>query len=247
MDGNAELPHERLFPWPEEKGESNSDFVKRLDDFSLTFQKRLKERQEELKQKVDKKLKKARRFELGELVLVARDVRKKGKAKKFLPLYIEPYQIFNQIPPVTYLIEDVPARRKKKTRRRFPAHVSQLKPFQVPHDYEWDAGPQRTKARDPPSLARKRTRSGRQEKLPVVYDYFEIDSSPRSGKNADFRQENHGQERPSVIVLGRKKRREDEGHSERRKRRKNWTTGGRRAGVGEEGEKERKERHSGEK
>jgi hypothetical protein len=174
---------------------------------------------------------------------VARDVRKKGKAKKFLPLYIGPYKIVNQITPVTYLIEDVSARRKKKTRRRFPAHVSQLKPFQVPHDDKWDAGPQRTKTRDPPSPPRKRKRS----ELPVVYDDFELDSSPRSGKKADFRPENHGQERPSVIVLGRKKRREDEGHSERRKRRKNWMTGGRRAGVSEEGEKDRKERHSGEK
>lgn len=196
----AELPHERLFPWPEEKGESNSDFVKRLDDLILTVKKILKERQEELKRKVDKKRKRAKRYELGELVLVARDVRKKRKAKKFLPLYIGPYQIVNQITPVTYLIEDVPARRK---------------------------------TRDPPSPPRNRTRSGRQVKLPGVYDDFELDSSPRSGKKANFRPKNHGQERPSVIVLGRKKRREDEGDSERRQRRNNWTTGGRRAGVGE--------------
>jgi hypothetical protein len=80
------------------------------------------------------------------------------------------------------------------------------------------AVPQRTKTRGPPSPPRKQTRSGRQVKLPGIYDDFELDSSPRSGKKRDVRLENHGQESPSVIVWGRKKRREKEGDSKRGQR-----------------------------
>jgi hypothetical protein len=80
----AELPQESLFPWPGEESESYAEFVKILTDLRLTVQKKLRERQLKLKPKIDKKRKWTRVYNLGELVLVIRDISKKGKSRIFL-------------------------------------------------------------------------------------------------------------------------------------------------------------------
>jgi hypothetical protein len=46
-----------------------------------------------------------------------------------------PYQVANRITPITYMIEDVPVRKKKKTWKRFLA-LSQLKSIHLPRDNE---------------------------------------------------------------------------------------------------------------
>ena len=68
----------------------------------------------------------------GDLVLVRRRPRTQGLSKKFLPKFIGPYQVRRRLGPVTYLVEDVPARRRKRVWRSFPAHVSQIRAFRVP-------------------------------------------------------------------------------------------------------------------
>ena len=174
----ADLPHERLFPWPAEEEEPHDDFVKRLTKLKQSVRDRLKKQQRSLKEKIDKKRKKAREYKSGDLVLVARDIQKKGKAKKFLPRYVGPYQVVKRITPVTYLVEDVPARRRTKTWRRFPAHVSQLKPFRVPRDDEWEkmTRSKRTTGSTPPPT--KRTKSGREVKTPTALKDFQLETTP---------------------------------------------------------------------
>lgn len=110
----AELPHKRLFPWPTEDLEPLVKFMKRMAEQRLSVRENLKARQEKLKKNIDKKRKRARVCKPGDLVLVSRDITKKGKTRKFLLLYIGPYQVVKQVTPVTYLVEDVPARRKEK-------------------------------------------------------------------------------------------------------------------------------------
>jgi hypothetical protein len=53
-----------------------------------------------------------------------------------LPKYIGPFQIVKKVAETTYLVEDLPSRRKRKKVRRFNAHVVQLKSFRARSD-EW--------------------------------------------------------------------------------------------------------------
>jgi hypothetical protein len=80
----AELPQESLFPWTGEESQSYAEFVKVLTDLRLTVQKKLRERQLKLKLKIDKKRKWTRVYNLGELVLVIRDISKNSKSRIFL-------------------------------------------------------------------------------------------------------------------------------------------------------------------
>jgi hypothetical protein len=87
--------------------------------------------------------------------------------KKLLPRYIGPYKIVKQKSSVTYLVEDIPAMRKRKVWRRFLVHVSQMKPFKTPQDDEWTRNHFRTDKIEAEIVieksanAVKRTRSGR--------------------------------------------------------------------------------------
>lgn len=63
---------------------------------------------------------------VGELVLVRRNLIKKGKTKKFLPEFVGPYQVVKKVCETTYLVEDWPANWKKKQFIRFNAHVCQI-------------------------------------------------------------------------------------------------------------------------
>ena len=132
------LPHESLFPWPAEEDVSNLKFIERLRELQRTVRSTLLVKQKKVKIAVDKKRKKAHLYSPGDLVLVARNITKIGRTKKLLPLYIGPYQVVKQKSPVTYLVEDIPAMRKRKLWRRFTAHVSQMKSFKTPRDAEWD-------------------------------------------------------------------------------------------------------------
>ena len=68
-------------------------------------------------------------------------MKKKNKTKKFLPKYVGPFQVVKKICPTTYLVEDLPAKRKKKRFRRFNVHVVQIRMFHPREDVEWDDWP----------------------------------------------------------------------------------------------------------
>ncbi|KZR97561.1 Uncharacterized protein APZ42_007487, partial [Daphnia magna] len=88
---SSELSHERLFPWPESKMERHQDFLKRVADFRTEIHTRLQEKQAKLKNRTDKNRRKQQLFQPGDLVLVARTIRKTRLTKKLLPRYIGPY------------------------------------------------------------------------------------------------------------------------------------------------------------
>ena len=162
----AELPHERLFPWPATEVERHQDFLERVADFRTEIHERLKSKQQKVKARVDRKRKDPQQYAPGDLVLVARTIRKPKLTKKLLPSYIGPYQVVKRIDPLTYLVEELPASRKRRIWRRFPAHVSQLKPFRTPQDnLNWLTRVSR-KSAVAPKKTDIITRSGRRSIIP---------------------------------------------------------------------------------
>ncbi len=63
--------------------------------------------------------------------MLVRRMLKKELTKKFLP-----FQIAKKVAETTYLVEELPSRRKRKVVRRFNAHVVQLKTFRA-RSNEW--------------------------------------------------------------------------------------------------------------
>lgn len=72
----------------------------------------------------------------GDLVLVRRPVRRKGKATKLLPKYKGPCEVLRQTGPVSYRLRDLNASREAS--RTFPAHRSQLKLYVSRHTFSQD-------------------------------------------------------------------------------------------------------------
>lgn len=62
-----------------------------------------------LKNKTDKKRQSRRLYQPGDLVLVARTLRKTKLTKKPLPRYIGPFRIVKRVSPLTYLVKKIPA------------------------------------------------------------------------------------------------------------------------------------------
>lgn len=54
-----------------------------------------------------------------------------GKTTKLLPRFTGPYQVVRRVCPNTYLVEDLPARRRRRRWRRLNAHVSQIRVFRT--------------------------------------------------------------------------------------------------------------------
>ena len=65
-----------------------------------------------------------------------------------------PFQVARQKCDNTYLVEDLLAKRKKRTWRRFNAHVAQMRLFHVRSDFDWrpedDDGPLEDECTDSP-------------------------------------------------------------------------------------------------
>ncbi|KAI9558351.1 hypothetical protein GHT06_015104 [Daphnia sinensis] len=114
------LPVERLFPWPAEEQESHVDFLSRVHKLREAARLRILKKQRAVKDRVDKR--RRVEFELlpGDLVLV----RRRPLVKK--------------VSATTFLVEDLPAVRKKNSFRRFHAHVCQIRRFNGRVDDEWD-------------------------------------------------------------------------------------------------------------
>jgi hypothetical protein len=87
----------------------------------------------------------------------------KTRVDKHRRKYIGPFQIAAKQSPLSYLVEDIKAIRKKKIWRRFPVHVSQIKPYKTPRDVEYETQQQDQQAEETTTAVRK-TRSGRQVK-----------------------------------------------------------------------------------
>lgn len=73
------------------------------------------EKQQKVKDRVDRSRRVTKDLRVGELVLVRRKLMKNGKTKKFLPKFVGSFQVVKRVCETTHLVEDLPARRKKKT------------------------------------------------------------------------------------------------------------------------------------
>lgn len=111
--------------------------VRRLSKRRVAALQLIVSSQRKRKARYDRFHRHARPYRTGDLVLVARKAEAKGKTKKFVPLFIEPFQIVQKKCDNTFLVEDVPAKRKSRTWRRFNAHVAQLMPFRVREGIDW--------------------------------------------------------------------------------------------------------------
>lgn len=133
----AVLPHQGCFSWPDTTPFSYRKFVRRLSKWRIAARQLIVSSQRKSKARYDRFHRHARPYRTGDLVLVARKAKAIEKTKKFLPLFIGPFQIVQKKCDNTYLVEDVPAKRKGRTWRRFNAHVAQLKPFRVREEVDW--------------------------------------------------------------------------------------------------------------
>lgn len=132
---------ENQFPWPEDCPESFEVFTTRVNEMREAARLLILKKQEKTKRRVDLRRRVTIDLYPGQLVLVRRNLKKKGFTKKFLPKFTGPFQVVRKICPTTYLVEDLPAHRKRKTYRRFNAHVSQIRKFHSREDVEWDDWP----------------------------------------------------------------------------------------------------------
>jgi hypothetical protein len=124
-------PDNNLFEWPEDAPVSRKKFIKRVEQLRKVARLNIIRRQDKTKLLCDARRKASKPYHQGDLVLVRRMLKKKGFTKKFLPKYIGPFQVVKKVAETTYLVEELPSRRKRKEVRRFNAHVVQLKPFRA--------------------------------------------------------------------------------------------------------------------
>lgn len=105
---------ENEFPWPKERPKSFDVFLFRVKKLREAARLNIIEKQEKTKCLVDLRQRIVQDLHAGELVLVRRKLKKKNRTKKFLPKYEGLFQVVNNICPTTYLVEDLPKKRKKK-------------------------------------------------------------------------------------------------------------------------------------
>ncbi|KZS20857.1 Uncharacterized protein APZ42_012348 [Daphnia magna] len=131
------LSRENAFPWPVKRPERVKQFFRRVTRWRAEASKLISDSQNRSKRLLDPRRRNDRQYIKGDLVLVQRNIRKKGMTKKFLPKFIGPFEIVKKVCPITYLVEDPPTRRKRQIWRRFNAHVAQIRPFRAPNETEW--------------------------------------------------------------------------------------------------------------
>lgn len=129
---------ENLFPWPDEEKESHAQFVSRVKELRMAARWRIFREQRVAKERVNRRRKVETELLPVGLVLVRRKLHKQNLSKKLLPKFIGPFQVVKKLWPTTYLVEDLPALRKKNLNRRSSAHVCQIRRFHSRSDLEWD-------------------------------------------------------------------------------------------------------------
>lgn len=135
---SAVLPANSAFPWPTQSPERVEEFRNRVNRWRKQARLLVLKRQSSSKRTTDKRRQEARPFEPGDLVLVARKQRAVGKTAKLLPRFIGPLQVVRKQCEMTYLVEDIRAKRTNRRYRRFNAHVCQMRAFHARTDYDWD-------------------------------------------------------------------------------------------------------------
>lgn len=131
----AVLAVENAFPWS--PSTPVSPRMEAVAQWRKTARRLIVIRQQKSKKNYDQFRKPDPTFLPGELVLVARRPKTKGKTKKFIRRFIGPYQVNRQVSSVCYSVEDLPCNRKKRLWRRFNAHVSQMRHFSVQRETDW--------------------------------------------------------------------------------------------------------------
>lgn len=74
-------------------------------------------------------------FQPADLVLVGRHLRRPHLSKKHFPRFCGPFQIKKQLGPVTYHLEELSVLCRRKRKRVFPTHATQLKLYITRRDY----------------------------------------------------------------------------------------------------------------
>lgn len=69
--------------------------------------------------------------------VVARRPETKGKNRKFILRFIGHYQVYRQVSPVSYSVDDLPCNRKKWLWRHFNSNLSQMLRFSVWRETDW--------------------------------------------------------------------------------------------------------------
>ncbi|XP_057366738.1 uncharacterized protein LOC130687582 [Daphnia carinata] len=139
---NGRLPVlaiENLFPWQKNDQEPHANFLSRVSELRSSARLRIVEKQRKSKERTNRVRKPEPELLHSGLVLVRRKPRKKNSTKKFLPKLVGPFQVVRKLSQTTYLVEDLPRRRKKSSYRRFDVHVCQVRRFHGRSDMEWDA------------------------------------------------------------------------------------------------------------
>lgn len=117
--------------------EQFNEFRDRVEQWRNIARMRTERRQERSKETTDRRRRPAIPFRPGDLVLVARRIRVRGKTTKFLPKFTGPFSVVKEVCPTTYLVEDLPSERGKRRWRRFNAHVSQMKKLRAREETDW--------------------------------------------------------------------------------------------------------------
>ena len=116
-----------------EKGVGDGDpdeSVRTLTAKLSQIREEVKERMAAIQAKQKKRYDRRRRqasFAEGELVLIYRPIRKKGRSTKLLHRHFGPYRIVRRVSDLNYVVEPMYGRKKKRDR----VHVSSLKPFRL--------------------------------------------------------------------------------------------------------------------
>ncbi|KAI9552543.1 integrase core domain protein [Daphnia sinensis] len=82
------MAQENKFPWPPERPEPYAVFAKRVADLREAARLKIIEKQRKVKEFVDRRRRVTQDLRVSELVLVKRNLNKKGKTKKFLPKFV---------------------------------------------------------------------------------------------------------------------------------------------------------------
>ena len=98
------------------------DVETRLLDARELVRQSVLEAQRRQKKNYDKKHRDVQ-FEIGQKVLVYTKTRKVGLSEKLLNCFHGPFEVIQQITPVTYLMEDV------RTKKQMQAHINRIKPY----------------------------------------------------------------------------------------------------------------------
>jgi hypothetical protein len=110
--------------------DGSSACIRQLTSELPTIRDEVKRRLAQIQYKQKTRYERRRRsvnFAVGDLVLIYRPIRKKGRSTKFLHRYFGPYKIVRRVSDLNYIVEPLRGRRKKQD----CVHVSHLKPFRL--------------------------------------------------------------------------------------------------------------------